>query len=78
MADGPRFFESVRHIRANGVGFQEANWNDHPIMKYVRNLPGETAIYSDNPNLIYYATGRATYELPLKIECCHLSHQQGL
>jgi hypothetical protein len=63
-----RFFIVARDIRANGIGFQTAKFRFDDIMKYVRSLPFDTLLYSDNPYLIYYDTRRASYLIPKKFD----------
>jgi len=66
VLNAARFVGAIRHIRANGVGFQTADWRDDAIMTYVRDLPDNAALYTDDPARIYYATGRSPYVLPAK------------
>lgn len=68
VSNSVRFSAKIQDIRAKGVGFQRAEWQDDEIMGYVRSLPAETILYSDNPTLIYYATQRPTYSMPAKFE----------
>jgi 4-amino-4-deoxy-L-arabinose transferase-like glycosyltransferase len=65
VSNAARFVITVRHIRTNGVGFQ-TSWCDDAIMRYVRGLFDNAVLYSDDPSLIYYATGRSSCELPTK------------
>lgn len=64
LSNSVRFWDKIRDIRSNGVGFQTIEWQDNEIMRYLRDLGSDTILYSDNPLLIYYATGRASYEVP--------------
>jgi 4-amino-4-deoxy-L-arabinose transferase-like glycosyltransferase len=68
VSNAVQFSRTVRNIRANGVGFQTAEWRDDQIMRYVRDLPGDTVLYTDNAALIYYATSRSAYFLPRKFD----------
>jgi hypothetical protein len=38
-------------------GFQ-TSWREDAITSYVRGMPDNAVLYSDDPSLIYYATGR--------------------
>ena len=66
VSNAARFARTIQDTRTNGVGFQTAFWRDDAVMGYVRSLPENAVLYSDNPTLIYYATGRSPYELPQK------------
>ena len=68
VSNAVRFTMMVRNIRANGVGFQTAEWRDDQVMTYIRGLPHDTLVYSDNPGLIYYWTRRASHPLPAKFD----------
>jgi hypothetical protein len=68
ISNAARFSMRFRDIRANGVGFQTAQWRDDEIVNYIRSLPEDTVLYSDNPALIYYATQRAPYPIPLRFD----------
>ncbi len=66
LSNAVRFSTKIRDIRAQGIGFQTAEWQDDEIMGFVRHLPDQAILYSDNPTLIYYATQRAAYFMPTK------------
>jgi 4-amino-4-deoxy-L-arabinose transferase-like glycosyltransferase len=68
LSNAARFSARYRDIRANGVGFQTEQWRDEEIVNYVRSLPEDTALYSDNPALVYDATQRAPYPVPLRFD----------
>jgi hypothetical protein len=67
LSNSVRFWAQIRDIRINGVGFQTVEWQDDEIMGYVRDLQSDTILYADNPLLVYFATGRASYELPQQV-----------
>lgn len=50
----------------DGVGFQTAQWRDDEIMGYVRALPEDAVLYTDDSSRIYFATGHSPHNLPLK------------
>jgi 4-amino-4-deoxy-L-arabinose transferase-like glycosyltransferase len=66
ISNAARFSARFRDIRANGVGFQTAQWRDDEVANYIRSLPEDTVLFSDNPALIYFATQRAPYSMPLR------------
>ena len=67
VCNSVRFWTQIRDIRINGIGFQTLEWQDDEIIGYVRDLRTDTILYADNPLLVYFATGRASYYVPQKI-----------
>jgi hypothetical protein len=66
ISNTARFSARFRDIQANGVGFQTAQWRDDEVVNYIRSLPEDTMLYSDNPALVYFVTQRAPYSIPLR------------
>src|SRR5262249_53959938 len=58
----------AHEIRTRGIGFQEAAWPAHQIMRYVAGEANGATVFSDNPYLIYHAIGLPTFELPAKFD----------
>ena len=47
-----------------GLGYASFQWYDSQAMEYLRNLPEETMIYTNEPAAVYLYTGRGCYVLP--------------
>jgi hypothetical protein len=66
MSNAARFVHRVDDFRRNGVGFQTAQWQYPGIFSYVQSLPDNVTLYTDNPELMYFWTGRPSHYLPVK------------
>jgi 4-amino-4-deoxy-L-arabinose transferase-like glycosyltransferase len=47
-----------------GEGYASFKWYDSKAMAYLRSLPADVQIYTDEPAAVYLYTGRGTYVLP--------------
>ena len=47
-----------------GVGYASFQWYDSKAMAYLRELPADVHIYTDEPAAVYLYTGRGNYVLP--------------
>lgn len=54
----------ARGAHAQGLGYATVEWRDSALIRYVRDLPPGTPIYSNGPDAIYVLTGRAARLLP--------------
>jgi hypothetical protein len=66
ISNAARFVHRLEDFRRNGVGFQTAQWQYPRIFSYVQSLPDNVTLYTDNPELIYFWTGRPSHNLPAK------------
>lgn len=53
-----------REARSDGLGYATPEWRDSPLLRYVRELPVGTPVYSNGPDAIYALTGIAAKPLP--------------
>lgn len=62
-------YDITREIRAKGWWFNNEYWQKCQLIDYiVEQVPPETPIYSNGPNVIYLFTGRKTPIVPFRIE----------
>jgi len=54
----------MSQAHAEGLGYATLEWRDSPLIRYVRDLPPGTPIYSNGPDAIYALTGIAAKSLP--------------
>jgi len=54
----------ARGAHAGGLGYATVEWRDSPLIRYVRDLPPGTPIYSNGQDAIYALTGIAAKALP--------------
>lgn len=48
----------------HGLGYASFQWYDSKAMAFLRELPDEVMIYTNEPGAVYLYTGRGTYVLP--------------
>ncbi len=56
--------QAVQELSRGGQGFASFRWYDSKAMVYLRGLPRNTIIYTNQPGAVYLYTGRGTYVLP--------------
>ncbi|MCZ2128057.1 MAG: phospholipid carrier-dependent glycosyltransferase [Anaerolineales bacterium] len=54
----------VVHLRKGGQGYASFQWFDSDAIQFLRGLPAETRIYSNEVAAVYLYTGRGGYVLP--------------
>ena len=57
---------SIRRLQADGQGAAARAWQESALIDWVRRLPAETAIYSNELDIIYLYTGRQVYQAPIR------------
>ena len=57
-------FITVNEWSKGGVGYASFQWYDSQAMAYLRELPEDVRIYTNEPGAVYLYTGRGTYVLP--------------
>lgn len=57
-------FNTVTQLRKGGQGYASFQWFDSQAMQFLRNLPQDTRIYSNQVGPVYLYTGRPGYVLP--------------
>lgn len=61
-------FQEISEFKTAGQGYASWKWHDSLIMVTLRDLPLETAIYTNTPPAVYLVTGRASRVLPTPID----------
>lgn len=59
---------TVRLLRINGGGYAHRGFLSLPMLQAVRELPPGIIIYTNEPELVYFHTGRGAYSLPIKYD----------
>jgi len=59
---------SVTELSKGGTGFASFKWYDSKVMAYLRDLPADTAIYTNEPGAVYLYTGRGCRVLPERVD----------
>ncbi|MDQ2690629.1 MAG: hypothetical protein M3Y68_01210, partial [Chloroflexota bacterium] len=55
---------TVDNWAKSGLGYASFQWYDSQAMEYLRDLPEEVMIYTNEPGAVYLYTGRGCYVLP--------------
>lgn len=64
---GVSFFKQVNTVNTwakSGLGFASFQWYDSEAMAFLRELPDEVAIFTNEPGAVYLYTGRGALVLP--------------
>jgi 4-amino-4-deoxy-L-arabinose transferase-like glycosyltransferase len=57
-------FITVNELSKGGLGYASFQWYDSKAMDYLRELPDDVMIYTNEPGAVYLYTGRGCYVLP--------------
>ncbi|HKY53384.1 MAG TPA: phospholipid carrier-dependent glycosyltransferase [Anaerolineales bacterium] len=57
-------FITVNELSKGGLGYTSFQWYDSKAMDYLRQLPENVKIYTNEPGAVYLYTGRGSYVLP--------------
>ncbi len=57
-------FAVVNQLQKGGQGYASFQWYDSEAMAFLRQLPKDTRIYTNQPGPVYLYTGRPNYVLP--------------
>jgi 4-amino-4-deoxy-L-arabinose transferase-like glycosyltransferase len=60
-----------------GIGYASFQWYDSKAMAYLRELPPDTRIYTDQPAAVYLYTGRGNYVLPSRYDSATALPREG-
>lgn len=61
----------------SGLGYASFQWYDSKVMAYLRELPAEIRIYTDEPAAVYLYTGRGNYVLPDRFDSATALPREG-
>jgi hypothetical protein len=60
--------ELVTAVRVDGQGYASGGWSQSQTLAAVRELPKGTVIYTNEPELVYFYTGRGSYAVSPKFD----------
>lgn len=60
--------ETIGHLRRDARGFAASVWQESEAAAYLRDLPSETAIYTNEPVAVYYLADRGSYIVPIRFD----------
>ena len=55
---------AIAELMKGGTGYASFQWYDSKAMSFLRGLPADIAIYTNEPGAVYLYTGRGCYVLP--------------
>jgi 4-amino-4-deoxy-L-arabinose transferase-like glycosyltransferase len=61
-----RGYGAVLRLREDGQGYAARAWRESELMHWVRQLPGEVSIYSNELDAVYLQTGRQAFQVPIR------------
>ena len=61
-------YDTVSTLARGGQGYASFKWYDSSAMTYLRGLPANTRIYTNEPGAVYLYTGRGAYVLPDRVD----------
>jgi hypothetical protein len=56
--------DTINDLAKGGTGYASFKWYDSKVMAYLRELPPDIHIYTNEPAAVYLYTGRGNYVLP--------------
>jgi len=68
---------TLRDWSKGGLGYASFQWYDSKVMAYLRELPSNVRIYTDEPAAVYLYTGRGNYVLPDRIDSATAMPREG-
>jgi MFS family permease len=67
---------------SGGLGYASFQWYDSKAMEYLRELPQDVMIYTNEPGAVYLYTGRGCYVLPDRFDSAtalaHTNFEEGV
>ena len=70
-------FNTINFLSKGGLGYASFQWYDSKAMAYLRKLPPDVHIYTDEPGAVYLYTGRGNYVLPDRYDSATALPRQG-
>lgn len=72
-----RQINTISFLSRGGIGYASFQWYDSKAMAYLRELPPEIHIYTDEPGAVYLYTGRGNYVLPDRYDSATALPREG-
>jgi hypothetical protein len=63
-----RSYNAFIPLYENGIGFNNKHWHESEMIREIKNIPLETPIYTNAPDLVYIMNGRCTNWIPRIID----------
>ena len=70
-------FITTNELSKGGLGYASFQWYDSQAMAYLRELPNEIMIYTNEPGAVYLYTGRGAYVLPDRFDSATAQARAG-
>jgi len=74
---GYKQVNTISFLSRGGLGYASFQWYDSKAMAYLRDLPPDTHIYTDEPGAVYLYTGRGNYVLPDRYDSATALPREG-
>jgi 4-amino-4-deoxy-L-arabinose transferase-like glycosyltransferase len=68
---------TISFLSRGGLGYASFQWYDSKAMAYLRDLPPDIHIYTDEPGAVYLYTRRGNYVLPDRVDSATALPRQG-
>jgi MFS family permease len=68
---------TIGFLSRGGLGYASFQWYDSKAMAYLRDLPPDIHIYTDEPGAVYLYTRRGNYVLPDRVDSTTTLPRQG-
>ena len=68
---------TVQNWSKSGLGYASFQWYDSEAMAYLRKLPDDIMIYTNEPAAVYLYVGRGTRVLPYRYDAVTLQERTG-
>jgi hypothetical protein len=65
------------HWSQGGLGYASYQWYDSEAMAFLRDVPEDVMIYTNEPGAVYLYTGRGAYVLPSRYDTATAQERQG-
>ena len=72
-----RQVNTINFWSRGGMGYASFQWYDSKAMEYLRDLPEDIHIYTDEPAAVYLYTGRGNYVLPDRYDSATALSREG-
>ena len=67
----------VNEWAKSGLGYASFQWYDSEAMAFLRDLPGDVTIYTNEPGAVYLYTGRGSRVLPDRFDSATAQAREG-
>lgn len=68
---------TIAHWSQGGIGYASFQWYDSQAMAYLRELPADVKIFTNEPAAVYLYTGRGAHVLPTRYDSATAQERPG-